>query len=60
MNIIQYTSALLIAFSLVFAGQAEAGKGKRASEKTRSRVLKEISKNNSQKTKSSKVKTIQS
>lgn len=47
MNIIQYTFALLMAFSLVVAGQAEA---KHGSEKTRSRVLKEISQNTSYKT----------
>lgn len=41
MNIIHYTFALLMAFSLVFAGEVEA---KHGSEKARSRVLKEISK----------------
>ena len=54
MNIIQYVCALVMAFSLTFAGQAEA---KHASEKTRSRVLKEISKNNSQQMKYSKVQS---
>lgn len=53
MNIIQYTSALLVAFSLVFGGQAEA---KHAHEKTRARVLKEISQNASHQTQYSKVK----
>lgn len=42
MNIIKYTLGLMMAFSLVFAGQAEA---KHAHEKTRKRVLQEISKN---------------
>lgn len=40
MNIFQYTFALLMAFSLVFAGEAEA---KHAGKKTRARVMKEIS-----------------
>lgn len=42
MNIVQYTVVLLMAFSLVFAEQAEAKQ--HSSQKTRSRVLKEISK----------------
>lgn len=54
MNIIHYTFALLMAFSLVFGGQAEA---KHASEKTRSRILKEISQNASHKTNYSTQKT---
>lgn len=45
MKIIQYTCALLMAFSLVCAGQVEA---KHGSEQARSRVLKQISKNESQ------------
>jgi len=43
MNKTQYTFVFLMAFSLVFAGQAEA---KHAAEKTRARVLKEISSRN--------------
>lgn len=42
MNIIKYTLGLMMAFSLVFAGHVEA---KHAHEKTRNRVLQEISKN---------------
>ena len=55
MNIIQYTIVLLMAFSLVFIGQVEA---KHAGDKTRSRVLKEMSKKMSYKTKNSTVKKI--
>lgn len=43
MDIKQYIFALLVAFSLAFAGEAEA-KGKHGSQQARSRVLKEISK----------------
>lgn len=39
MNIIQYTLAFMMAFSLIFAGEAES---KHSSEKTRNRILKEI------------------
>ncbi len=48
MNIMQYIAALLMTFSLVFVGQVEA---KHGSQKTRSRVLKEISKHTSYKSK---------
>jgi len=57
MNFIQYPFAILMAFSLVFVVEAEA---KHGSEKARSRVLKEISKNESLKTKSAIVKDEQS
>jgi hypothetical protein len=56
MSIIQYTFALLMAFTLVFAGQAAAAPGKHSSEKTRSRILKEISEHTSHKTKCLTVK----
>lgn len=49
MNIIHYTFALLMAFSLVFMEQAEAKQ--HGSKQARSRVLKEINKNTSHKAK---------
>lgn len=55
MNIMQYTLSLIMVFTLVFAGHAEA-KGKHGSEKARSRVMKEISQKVSPKVKSSTVK----
>lgn len=51
MNIIQCTCALIMAFSLAFAGQAESKQ--HSSKKTRDRILKEISQNNSYHAKSS-------
>ncbi len=53
MNITRYTVVLLTAFSLVFAGQAEA---KHGSKQARSRVLKEMSKTTSLKATYSTVK----
>lgn len=47
MNIIKSTVALSIAFCLIFGGQVEAKQ--HSSKKTRDRILKEISKNNSYK-----------
>ncbi len=56
MNIVKYKFILIMAFSLVFVGGEAEAKGKHASEKARSRVLKEVSKHSSYKTKSSTVK----
>lgn len=43
MSIIKYPFVLVMAFSLVFMGGEAEAKGKHGSDKTRSRVLKEMS-----------------
>lgn len=57
MNIIKYPMVLLMAFSLVFVGGEAEAKGKHSSEKTRTRVMKEIAQHSSFKEKPAKAKS---